>query len=145
MEPARIVKAGRMDRDQVRHGGERQVNRRSADRAEGMDLLVAAVPRDAPLRRRAGDLHIRPRWERQIGSVAGTASQLAIAALAVVFEDGLRLRFVPDRAARASAGIGSAHLLGSLLQVQERLSARWRSDGSDKPDGILGVSLIATP
>jgi hypothetical protein len=41
--------------------------------------------------------------------VAGAACFLAIAALAMMFEDGLRRRFVADRAARASAGIRGAH------------------------------------
>ena len=45
IELAWVVKAGRVDRYRVRHCGECQVDRRSAGRAEGVDLFVAAVAR----------------------------------------------------------------------------------------------------
>src|SRR5262245_28788891 len=108
-EAARFVQAARMDRDQLRHRGKAQEDRRSADRAEGVDLHVAAVARDLPVRRLAGDLDLGPRGKGQVGAVPGAASLLAVAALAVVLEDGRVLGGVADRAARASAGVGLSH------------------------------------
>ena len=108
-EAVRVVQAARVDRDQVRHRDEAQVDRRSADRAEGVDLHVAAVACDLPLRRLAGDRHLGARGKGQVGAVPGAASPLAIAALAVILEDGRVLGCVADRAARASAGVGLGH------------------------------------
>lgn len=50
--------------------------------------------------------------------MTGAASFLAITAVAVVLEDGGCLSLVANRAARASAGVESAHVLGSLFRGQ---------------------------
>jgi hypothetical protein len=51
--------------------------------------------------------------------VTGAASFLAMAALAVVFKDGLCRRFVPDRAACTSADIILAHVFSPLCRLSE--------------------------
>lgn len=43
-----VVKAGRVDRNQFRHCGERKIDRRSTNGAEGMDLFVPASARYPP-------------------------------------------------------------------------------------------------
>ena len=77
-----------MNRDQVRHSNEGQVDRRPAGGAESVDLVVPAISSNVPIRRLAGDPHVGTLRKRQIGSVPGAASFLAIATLAVVLEMG---------------------------------------------------------
>jgi hypothetical protein len=106
VELARVVKAGRVDCNQFRHCDECQIDRRSTGRAEGVDLFIPAVARYPPGVRFARNCHIGSLGEGQIGSMPRATSFLAIAALAVVLEDGFAARFIANRAARASAGIG---------------------------------------
>ena len=108
IELAWVVKAGRVDRYQVRFD-ECQVDRRSTGRAEGVDLFVPAVARYPPAFRFARNCHIGSLGEGQIGSMPRAASFLAIAALAVVLDDGFAARFITDRTTRTSAGIGLGH------------------------------------
>src|SRR5206468_427561 len=105
IELAGVVKAGRVDRYQFRHGDECQVDRRSAGRAEGVELFVAAVARHPPVFRFARNGHFGSPGEDQIGAMPRAASLLAIAALAVALDDGFAARLIVDRAARTSAGI----------------------------------------
>src|ERR1051326_2435270 len=102
IELARVVKAGRVDRNQFRHSHECQVDRRSTGRAEGMDLFVPAVGRYPPGVRFACDCHIGSPREGQIGSMPRATSLLTIATLAVVLEDRFATRFIADSAPRAS-------------------------------------------
>ena len=53
-----IVEACRVDRDQVGHRSEGQVDRRAADRAEGVQLLVAAISYNPSFPRLARHLHL---------------------------------------------------------------------------------------
>jgi hypothetical protein len=66
-ELAWVVKAGCVDRDQFRHCDECEVDRRSTDRAEGVDLFVPAIARDPPAFCFAGNCHIGSLRERQVG------------------------------------------------------------------------------
>src|SRR5207237_3123158 len=109
IELAWVVKGGRVDRYQFRHGGEYQVDRRSASRAEGVDLFVPTVARYPPVFRFTRNAHVGSPGEDQIGSVPRAASFLAIAALAVALDDGFAARLITNRAARTSAGIGLGH------------------------------------
>ena len=109
IELAWVVKAGRVNRYQFRHRDECQVDRRSAGRAEGVELFVPAVARDPPVFRFTRNAHIGSPGEDQIGSMPRAASLLAIAALAVALDDGCAARLITDRAARTSAGIGLGH------------------------------------
>lgn len=115
-----------MNRDQIRHRNEAQVDRGPAGGAEGVDFFIPAVAGDLPMRHLAGDLHVGTLRKDQIGPVSGAASFLAIAALAVAFDDGFASRFVTNRAALTSAGIEVAHLLLSFimgLRVQAAVPA----------------------
>jgi hypothetical protein len=105
LELARVVKAGRVDRYQLRHRDECQVDRRPAGRAEGVELFVPAVGRYPPVPRFARNAHVGSPGEDQIGSVPGAASLLTIATLAVALDDGFAARLIMDRAAGTSAGI----------------------------------------
>src|SRR6185369_10426674 len=71
-------------------------------------LLVAAIARQLPGAGLAADRHtVAP--EGEVGEVAGAAFLLALAALAVVAEDGIARDLIADRAAGTAAGIGLAH------------------------------------
>ncbi len=109
IKPLRLVKTGRVDRDQFRHGGECQVNWRSAGGAECVYFLVPAVAPNAPAFCRARDCHVGAPRERQIGPMPGPAAFLAIAALAVIFEDRFACGFIADGTTGAAAGIGFGH------------------------------------
>src|SRR5262245_8830746 len=109
IELAWVVKAGRVDRYQVRHCCECEVDRRSTGRAEGVDLFVPAIARYPPAFRFARNCHVGSPGEGQIGSVTSAASFLAISTLAMVLEDGFAGCFKADRAAGASAGVGLRH------------------------------------
>src|SRR5215468_2637173 len=109
IEQARVVKTGRVDRYQVRHRYECEVDRRSTGRAEGVDLFVPGVAGYPPALRLAGNCHVGSPGEGQIGSVTSAASFLAISTLAMVLEDGFAGCFIADRAAGASAGVELRH------------------------------------
>jgi len=109
IELARVVQAGRVNRYQLWHGNECQVDRRSAGRAESVVLFVPAVARYPPVFRFTRNAHIGSPGEDQIGSMPRTTSLLAIAALAVALDDGFAARLITDRAARTSADIGLRH------------------------------------
>ena len=111
----RSVKTGRVNRYQLRHVLECQVDRRSTDRAEGVDLFVPAVARDTPVFRFARNRHFGALGEGQVGSMPRAASFLAIAALAVDFDDGFAARFITDRATRTSAAIALGMVYQQLL------------------------------
>src|SRR6266404_988217 len=98
-----------MDRYQFRHRDECQVDRRSAGRAEGVDLFVPAVARYPPVFGFTRNAHFGSPGEDQIGSMPRAASFLAIAALAVALDEGFAARLITDRAAGTSAGIGLGH------------------------------------
>ena len=140
VELARVVKAGRVDRNQFRHCDECQIDRRSTGRAEGVDLFVPAVARYPPGVRFARNCHIGSLGEGQIGSMPRATSFLAIAALAVVLEDGFAARFIADRAARASAGIGLGHChspAGRLVDWHRKGSGRfWLGEKVNAADGF---------
>ena len=65
----RIVEARRGDRKQFRHRSECLMDRRSAVWAEGVELFVSTVGRDAPGLRFIRDRHIGASAESPIGSI----------------------------------------------------------------------------
>src|SRR4051794_28673662 len=110
IELAWVVEAGGVNRYQLRHRDECQVDRRSAGRAEGVVLFIPAVACHPPVFRFTQNAHVGSPGEDQVGSMPRAASLLAIAALAVALDDGFAARLVTDRAARTSAGIGLGHV-----------------------------------
>ena len=106
---ARVVKAGRVERDQFRHRDECQIDWRSTGRAEGVNLFVPAISRNAPCIHFARNCYICLIGEGQIRTMTGPTSFLAITALAVILDDGLTASFITYRAAGASSRIGLCH------------------------------------
>src|SRR3954451_4102470 len=106
---AGIVKACRMDDEDIRHGWKCQKDRRTAGRAEGVRLDRSEIADDVPMLCLARHLD-GCAGEGQVGSVSGPAPVLALAALAVVHRHRLTGDFIMDRAAGASTGKGVAHV-----------------------------------
>src|SRR5258706_3948000 len=90
-------------------------------------LFVPAVPRYPPGFRVARNCHIGSPGEGQIGSMPRAASFLAIAALAVVLDDGFAARFVTDRTTSTSAGIGLGHCRSPACRL-----LNWHREGSGR-------------
>src|SRR3982751_4983909 len=122
IELAWVVKAGGVDRYQLRHGDECQVDRRSAGRAEGLVLFIPAVACYPPVFRFTRNAHVGSPGEDQGGSMPRAASLLALVALAVPLDDSFAAGLITDRAAGASADIGLRH--GHALALDRYGSSR---------------------
>lgn len=137
-ELSRVVKAGRVDRDQFGHCCECQIDWRSTGRAKGVDFFISAVARHPPGICFACNFHIGSVRKSQIGPVASATPFLAIAALAVVLNDGLAFGFVADCAARASANICLCHYHSPPVGLVD-----WSSQASGRL--WLGKQINAVP
>lgn len=129
--PAGFVKAGRGNRNQIRHRDKGQIDGCPAGRAESMDLFIPAIAGNAPVIRWARNFHIGSPGKAQVRSVPRAASLLAIAALAMVLEDGFIVGFISNRAAGTSAGIWFVHIAFLLF------AARHFQAGSTDPLAAL--------
>ncbi len=129
--PPRIIQARRMHREDLRHGRKGHVHGRAAGRAERAGLDVAAVADHVPQRGVAAVLHAGAR-KGEVRAVAGAALALAVAALAVVLEDGLGRDLVAYGAASAAAGVCVGHLVGPFEGRGSQSSRAGRWGGSNK-------------
>ena len=140
IELAWIVEAGRVDRYQFRHCNECEVNWRSATRTESVHLFIPAVTCDPPVFCITRKRYIGSQGESQIGSMPSATSFLAIAALAVILEDGFAARIIADRAARTSAGIGLGHSHSPderVLNWRRKISGQfWLRENVDAATGF---------
>src|SRR5262245_59865958 len=110
-----VVEACRMHGEEHRHSLEGQVDRRAANRAKGVSLHIAAVARHIPKRRLAGELHLFPARECQIGSMSSAALLLTSAALAVNHHERFVFNLISNRAASASTAVSLAHPFSPLI------------------------------
>ena len=99
-----------MDGNKVRHFGKAEIYGRATNRAKGVVLLIAAIAGRRPDRSLAFDGHRLVSGKYQIGTVTGSASLLAVAALTMAFHDRCGGYLEADGATGASAGITAPQL-----------------------------------